>query len=526
MCPSSISGELKNRFFFEKRNHRLVLLLLPTLCFLFLLLFCAAVDSSEAATGGSLDLDKNGVYTSIEFIDSAITTFREKMETYSDKIYLYADRLFDLLFVIQFIWSILLLVLQENCTLGMVIITATRQIIVGMFFWWLLFDRSILKTIVASFSAMANQGGVDFGELLSKQWALVSTIWGMASLTDGSLIIGIITCVVLCFVVSMAVGQLAVTYLENIVAGTLGYILMGFGGSEWTRSFALSYVRALVAIGFKLFLVTIILAIGIQAFDTLVGSAKQVAATVTSPYGKDDDMRTQNVIKTVVSSARTTSENGSFSELCFSIITAAFLFHALIQTVPSITSTLLAGATLGAGMGTGILRSFAGTGSVLNAGVGTAIGAGSVALGSGRGAAQGARSATQAASEAYSMSSAPVKTAASAIAGAAGALGGAILGAGRTAGYEVARDLGSPTFRGSRSQRLFESVANKINPQKDAGGVDPEKDTGGTITPPPMTPAGNATGNSSKGVEKNADSQEKKNQILTNSDFDFTGKKS
>jgi type IV secretion system protein TrbL len=468
----------------ERHFGNLVILSLLTLCFL---LFCA-IDSSEA-----FDFDGDGVYTSVEYIDSLITVFNEKLSEHSDTIYGYAKTLFYLLFFIQIIWSFIQVILQENSSFGAFVITAIRQTFIGMLFWWILFDRSVLRTIVASFSNMASSG-LNFGELLSKQWALVTDIWGMTSISDGSIFVGALTCIILCYVVSMAVGLLAVTYLENIVAGTLGFVLMGFGGAEWTRSFTLSYIRALVAIGFKLFLVTIILSVGIQTFDTLVGATKKVAETVTTPYGKDGDMRTKTEIKTVIVNARTTSESGSVSELCFSTIASAFLFHSLIQIVPSITSTLLSGATLGAGVGSGILRSFTGgTGAALSTAAGFAIGSGSIVTGGVKGGLQGMRNATQSAAEAYSTN-APSSTnvsVAKGMAGLAGLASGALFGAGKTAAYEVARDLGSPSFRGSRTQRLFESVADKI---------DPKKDTGRAMTPPPAHPTGNAAENTEQKV--------------------------
>ena len=136
--------------------------------------------------------------------------------------------------------------------------------------------------------------------------------------------------------------------------------------------------------------------------------------------------------------------------------------------VPSVASTLLAGATLGAGHG--FLSSFSGAGSALNTAAGLAIGAGSVVSGGFKGGVQGMRSATQSAAEAYSLNSPLEKTAASPMTRVAG---GALLGAGKAALYEIARDLGSPNFRGHRTQRLFENIADKLAPNDNVGTMEP-----------------------------------------------------
>jgi type IV secretion system protein TrbL len=448
MSPLNINGKCFSFF---------ILLLLMSFAF-----FCSASSPSEAAEV-NFDLDKNGVYTSVEYIDSLISSFNEKLNANFDSIKGYAKNLFASLFLIQLVWSILQLILQENCTLGSLIVTFARQIFIGLFFWWLLLDHTILRTIVASFSQMATQG-LNLGELLNKQWDLVKAIWGMTSITDGSLLLGVATCLVLCYVVSTAVGMLAVTYLENVVAGSLGFILMGFGGAEWTRSFALSYIRSLVAIGFKLFLVCIILSVGIQTFDTLVGTVKVVESKVIRYYGYDGVVATEeNVSKAIIENARTTSEAGSVSEICFSLIASAFLFHALVQLIPSITSTMLAGATLGAGVGHALAT---GAGSLVNTVAGSAIMLGSIGAGGIQGGmnAYKQKNATQAAAESYDPGIA--KKVAKTASTVGSVLAGTALGATKTAMHEVSKDLGSPSFRGSRTQRFFESVANNLEAQK------------------------------------------------------------
>ena len=90
-------------------------------------------------------------------IDKMVGDFGDAFTGYTNTIYKAAMGLFAGLFLCQFTWSILQLFLQESLTFGAVIATLIRQLITGGFFWWLLFDRSILETIVASFKALSGQ---------------------------------------------------------------------------------------------------------------------------------------------------------------------------------------------------------------------------------------------------------------------------------------------------------------------------------------------------------------------------------
>ena len=164
--------------------------------------------------------------------------------------------------------------LQESLTFAAVVTTIVRQVMTGGFFWWLLFDRSILETIVASFKGLS---GLDL-ELASLVKISVNTciiIVSATSLATGVLeglfiaLVGIVTAIIVGFALATATGYLAVVLLENYIVGSLGLILLGFGGSDYTRNYALSYIKTLVHIGFKLFLVSVVLLIGIGIFHDI-----------------------------------------------------------------------------------------------------------------------------------------------------------------------------------------------------------------------------------------------------------------
>ena len=100
-----------------------------------------------------------------------ISTFKSAMGEYAEKCYAAAKTLFYLLFLCQFVWAIIQLCLQESLSFATVVATIVRQIMAGGFFYWFLLDRTILDSIVKSFSALTGKSGGHNG-LRSIGWAL------------------------------------------------------------------------------------------------------------------------------------------------------------------------------------------------------------------------------------------------------------------------------------------------------------------------------------------------------------------
>ena len=81
---------------------------------------------------------------------------------------------------------------------------------------------------------------------------------------------GLAASIIVGYALSTGIGYLAITMLENYIVGSLGVILLGFGGSEYTRNYALFYIKTLFHIRFKIFLTSVILAINIEVFDNFL----------------------------------------------------------------------------------------------------------------------------------------------------------------------------------------------------------------------------------------------------------------
>jgi type IV secretion system protein TrbL len=253
------------------------------------------------------------------FTDSMLQNFKDRFAAYEDKIWQAALVLFGLLFLCQFTWSVAQLCLHESLSFVAVVTVVVRQVMTGMFFYWLLFDRSILRGIVGSFSQLA-QSGLSLSELVTLMEVAVLNILEAAGRSSGVIegialfLTGLSACVVMSFALTTAIAYMAIILLENYIVGSLGLILMGFGGSDYTRNYAMSYIRTLVHIGLKLFLATIIVQVGVIAFtQATIGLSSMDAESI--------------------------------SQTCMRLIAQSFFFLAVTRVIPEIAGTLVSGAS-------------------------------------------------------------------------------------------------------------------------------------------------------------------------------------
>ena len=254
-----------------------------------------------------------------EFTDTMLQNFKDRFAAYEDKIWQAALALFGLLFLCQFAWSAAQLCLHESLTFASVVSLVIRQVMTGMFFWWLLFDRSILQGIVGSFSQLA-ASGLSLSELIFLMETAVLNIMQAVGKSSGVIegialfLTGLSASIVMSFALTTAIAYMALILLENYIVGSLGLILMGFGGSDYTRSYALSYIRTLVHIGLKLFLATVIIQVGIFAFTQATMGLNAMDAE-------------------------------SISQACMRLIAQSFFFLAVTRVIPEISGALISGAS-------------------------------------------------------------------------------------------------------------------------------------------------------------------------------------
>lgn len=226
-----------------------------------LLATIAHAAGSDAASGaeGLLELIRNSA-------NSWTATLRS-----------YAISLFWLLAAIQLIWTFLPLVMKQ-ADLSEIAGELVRFVLVtGFFFALLVYSVTWANAIVDSFreagTAAAGLGvktlypgdiflvAIRMGEAISS----TQTGWSAAAYT-GVAVASLL--VIVCFTF-MAVF-LITTLVESYIVINASVLFMGFGGSQWTREYALVMARYAVSVGAKLFVISLIIGVIYQSCLTWV----------------------------------------------------------------------------------------------------------------------------------------------------------------------------------------------------------------------------------------------------------------
>lgn len=205
----------------------------------------------------------------------------QQSHQWSGKLYDYAIRLFWLLASIQFIWTFMPLVMKQ-AEFGEIVGELLRFVlVVGFFLAVMKYSVEWSSAIVDSFrDAAASASGLgralepgdmlavalDFGRTMVKGISVFSPAKGLLIAVCAILVLA-------CF--AFIAAFMFVTLVESYVIINASVLFFGFGGSQWTRDFAIAPMRFTVAIGAKLFVLTLIVGLIVQ-------SAKQWLAAYTN----------------------------------------------------------------------------------------------------------------------------------------------------------------------------------------------------------------------------------------------------
>ncbi|ECD4881228.1 P-type conjugative transfer protein TrbL [Salmonella enterica subsp. enterica] len=205
----------------------------------------------------------------------------QQSHQWSGKLYYYAIRLFWLLATIQFVWTLMPLVMKQ-ADFGEIVGELLRFVmVIGFFLAVMTYSVEWSTAIVDSFrDAAASASGLgralEPGDMLAVALDFGRTMVEGISVFSPAKGILIAVCAVLvlaCF--AFIAAFMFVTLVESYVIINASVLFFGFGGSQWTRDFAIAPMRFTAAIGAKLFVLTLIVGLIVQ-------SAKQWLAAYTN----------------------------------------------------------------------------------------------------------------------------------------------------------------------------------------------------------------------------------------------------
>lgn len=330
-----------------RRGHYLLLGILALL-----LLF--AVGSAHAQTA---DLhDASGSF------DGLLQLIQNSASTWDSRLRGYATTLFWGLALIQFVWVFFPLIFKQADFAEIVGELIRFILVIGFFFALLTYSAQWGQAVVDSFrQAGGNASGLGSamrpGDIFGVAIELAKTVgnvetWNPLTATLIALA-GLL--VLLCF--AFIAAFMALTIIESYIVINASVLFMGFGGSQWTREFALAIARYAVAVGAKLFVLTLLVGL-------VVGAAK----TWQAAYNQDDASM-------------------------WTMVGLALACAYLTKTIPELVAGMISGTSQGGGGAIGMMAAAAAAGAAAAAAVATggaaavgaaaAEGAGGAAAGSG-----------------------------------------------------------------------------------------------------------------------------------------------
>ena len=275
--------------------------------------------------------------------DGLLNLIQQNSQLWNSRLLGFALRLFWTLAVIQLVITFFPMVLRQ-AELGEIAHELVKYVLVIGFFYEILAHSTYwANAVIQSFR---DAGGAAIGQTAAMQpsdiFALavefantignVHTINPLAafSITIAS------ACVLLSF--AFIAAFMAVTLVESYIVINASVLLLGFGGSQWTREYAIAMLKYAVAVGAKLFVLTL-----------LVGLIAQSAHDWQAAYNHTD--------------------NASM----WTMVGLGFTCAYLAKTIPDLIQGLISGVSVGGG---GALGGMAATALAAGAGVGAIAAAG------------------------------------------------------------------------------------------------------------------------------------------------------
>lgn len=250
-------------------------------------------------------------------------------------LYRAADRLFWILAFIQFAWSMGQLGLRGEWTLSSITGVLVREaLFIGFFYWLLTWSSSngLTNMITVGIKNMAKlmsttyAGGAGWTfESINPTDFFIKCVHIMHSLTDVAFKYGVygsvwavvpyaLTVVALSFASAFA----ALYLLEWFLVVPVGIILLGMGGTIWSRKFATNYIRVLISVGFKLLCLQIVLIVASKFLDGIQ----------TNVFGN---------YNTLISEG--------FFQHSFNLAGFSAIIFLSVKTIPQFAANLVAGAS-------------------------------------------------------------------------------------------------------------------------------------------------------------------------------------
>lgn len=227
-------------------------------------------------------------------IDPISTLFMQRARLWEPVITRYALSLFWMLAGIQLTYTTIRLVIEGADGKGVVAGLCQRVLVIGFFHLILTNGPAWANMVSLSMQQISRDANVAAGGLanptpgalfdlgLSLAWKISSNIsYWSASDALGVVVASII--IMICF--ALIAAAILVASCELYIMMSAGIILLGFGGTDWTSTYALNYFRHILASAFKLFVMNLLVGLGQGLIETWVTQAQESNGQILAMIG-------------------------------------------------------------------------------------------------------------------------------------------------------------------------------------------------------------------------------------------------
>ena len=187
--------------------------------------------------------------------------------------------LFWLLATIELLWVGIKLVLR-GADFGEFVTDVTQFILfVGFFYALLLNGSGWANDIVSSFvqagnaaaSSVGGASGLTPAAVLDDGVEIVAKLWNSVTIASPGYDVELVMIgIAVLLTLGVITAYMCEALIESYLVITAGILFFGFGGSRWTKDFAIKILTYAVSVGAKLFFLELIVALGMQFINRYV----------------------------------------------------------------------------------------------------------------------------------------------------------------------------------------------------------------------------------------------------------------
>ena len=288
-------------------------------------------------------------------IDQVMSQYQSAAAAWVGPLQTLALQLFWSLAIIQFCWAMGSLAFRGADLAEILAELVTQIMFIGIFFFLVQQSSTIANDIINSFRQAATQAsgtaGTNPTQILEAGINMGQKIAALMGLTTPGpdvfyAIAAFVVVIIMAFVAAIAV----MVNIEAYIIVSALVLFTGFGGSRWTKEYAMRALTYAISIGAKLFMLNLVVGIGSQ----------------------------------IITQESTTFQGGNYDQVMV-LVGTVLVLAAIAKQLPDMIASMTAGAALGASGGLiGVGRTAATTAAaVATAGITAGVGAGFAARAAG-----------------------------------------------------------------------------------------------------------------------------------------------